>query len=53
MQLSQYGAMGEADRPCEKIMAELLESLRSSYDYINPDSFFIATKLCQVSYETA
>ena len=34
MQLSQYGAMGEADRPCEKIMAELLESLRSSYDYI-------------------
>ena len=34
MQLSQYGAMGEADRPCEKIMAELLEPLRSSYDYI-------------------
>lgn len=34
MQLSQYNAVGEADRPCERVMAELLEHLQNSYDYI-------------------
>lgn len=34
MQLSQYNAVGEAERPCEKVMAEMLEHLRDSYDYI-------------------
>ena len=34
MQLSQYNALGKAERLCEKIMAELLASLRNSYDYI-------------------
>ena len=33
MQLSQYNAVGEAERPCEKVMSEMLEHLRSSYDY--------------------
>ena len=34
MQLSQYNAMGEAERASEKVMSELLEHLRSQYDYI-------------------
>ena len=34
MQLSQYNAVGEAERTSEKVMAELLEHLRASYDYI-------------------
>ena len=34
MQLSQYSAVGEAERPSEKIMAELMEPLRDRYDYI-------------------
>ena len=34
MQLSQYNAVGEAERSCEKIMAEAVESVRSTYDYI-------------------
>ena len=34
MQLSQYNAVGEVDRPCEKVMSEVLEHLRGSYDYI-------------------
>jgi len=34
MQLSQYNSIGCADRCCEKVMAELLASLESNYDYI-------------------
>ena len=34
MQLSQYNAVGEVDRACEKVMAALLEPLKSQYDYI-------------------
>lgn len=34
MQLSQYNAVGEVDRACEKVMLSLLESLRQCYDYI-------------------
>lgn len=34
MQLSQYSGVGETERPCEKMMAEVLERLRSGYDYI-------------------
>lgn len=34
MQLSQYNAVGEVERPCEKIMAEVLAPIRNSYDYI-------------------
>ena len=34
MQLSQYNAVGELDRACEKVMAALLEALKSQYDYI-------------------
>lgn len=34
MQLSQYNAVGDVDRACEKVMASLLEPLRQQYDYI-------------------
>lgn len=34
MQLSQYNAVGEVDRACEKVMLSLLEPLRQRYDYI-------------------
>ena len=34
MQLSQYNAVGDVDRVCEKVMAFLLEPLRQRYDYI-------------------
>ena len=34
MQLSQYNAVGESERSCEKILAEAVESVRSTYDYI-------------------
>ena len=34
MQLSQYNAVGEMDRACEKVMATLLEPLKLQYDYI-------------------
>lgn len=34
MQLSQYNALGDVDRACEKVMALLLEPLRQQYDYI-------------------
>ena len=34
MQLSQYSAVGETERLCEKMMAEVLDHLRGSYDYI-------------------
>lgn len=34
MQLSQYNAVGDAERASERVMADLLEHLRCSYDYI-------------------
>ena len=34
MQLSQYNAVGDTERPCERVMAELFAHLRNSYDYI-------------------
>ena len=34
MQLSQYNAVGDVDRACEKVMAVLLEHLKTQYDYI-------------------
>ena len=34
MQLSQYNAVGEAERPCEKVMAEIMSYLQDTYDYI-------------------
>lgn len=34
MRLSQYNTAEKAERPCEKIMAEVLAPLRDSYDYI-------------------
>ena len=34
MQLSQYNAVGDAEQVSEKVMADLLEHLRSQYDYI-------------------
>lgn len=34
MQLSQYNAVGDAERTCEKIMDSLLTPLRANYDYI-------------------
>ena len=37
MQLSQYNAVGDTERPCERVMAELFEHLRKSYDYIIVD----------------
>lgn len=37
MQLSQYNAVGEVDRACEKVMLSLLEPLRQCYDYIIVD----------------
>ena len=34
MQLSQYNAVGDTTRASEKVMADLLEHLRTDYDYI-------------------
>nr|WP_325220064.1 AAA family ATPase [uncultured Oscillibacter sp.] len=34
MQLSQYNAVGDAERSCEKVMDSLLAPLRTDYDYI-------------------
>lgn len=34
MQLSQYNAVGEPDRSCEKVMAKITDLLRPRYDYI-------------------
>lgn len=34
MQLSQYNAIGEVDRTCEKVMAVITNLLRPRYDYI-------------------
>lgn len=34
MQLSQYNAVGDAERSCEKVMAALLPYLKDCYDYI-------------------
>ena len=34
MQLSQYNAVGDVDRACEKVMATMLEQLKEQYDYI-------------------
>lgn len=34
MQMSQYSGVGEAERPCEKIMSEIIGKLRERYDYI-------------------
>lgn len=34
MQLSQYNAVGDIERACEKVMTSLLEMLRQHYDYI-------------------
>lgn len=34
MQLSQYNAVGDIDRACERVMAALLEPLKPFYDYI-------------------
>ena len=33
-QISQYNAVGDADRVCEKVMDSLMPSLRDAYDYI-------------------
>lgn len=37
MQLSQYNAVGDVDRACEKVMASLLAPLKQHYDYIIVD----------------
>ncbi len=34
MQLSQYNAVGDVERACEKVMSTLIEPLKSQYDYI-------------------
>ena len=34
MQLSQYNAVGDAERSCEKVMDSLLALLKADYDYI-------------------
>ena len=34
MQLSQYNAVGDTERPCEKVMDSLMPFLRDAYDYI-------------------
>ena len=34
MQLSQYNAMGDTERSCEKVMDSLMPFLRDAYDYI-------------------
>lgn len=43
MQLSQYNAVGESDRSCEKVMASIMDMLRTMYDYIIID--------CGLKYE--
>ena len=37
MQLSQYNAVGDAQRSCEKVMDTLMPYLRDAYDYIMVD----------------
>ena len=34
MQMSQYSRIGEPERPCERIMAEIVAKLKEQYDYI-------------------
>lgn len=34
MQMSQYSGIGEPERPCERIMAEIVAKLKEQYDYI-------------------
>ena len=34
MQISQYNAVGDADRVCEKVMDSIMPFLRDAYDYI-------------------
>ena len=34
MQLSQYNAVGDTERSCEKVMDSLMPFLRDAYDYI-------------------
>lgn len=34
MQLSQYNALGDAERPCERMMDSFVALLRQNYDYI-------------------
>lgn len=43
MQLSQYNAVGDVDRVCERVMSTLLGPLKSQYDYIIID--------CGLQYE--
>ena len=43
MQLSQYNAMGDAERVSERVMSDLLEHIRFQYDYIIID--------CGLKYE--
>ena len=43
MQLSQYNAVGDSSRSCEKMMAQITDILRESYDYIIID--------CGLKYE--
>ena len=43
MQLSQYNAVGETDRACEKVMSSITDMLRQKYDYIIID--------CGLKYE--
>ena len=34
MQLSQYNAVGEAERPCEKVLESILAQIKDDYNYI-------------------
>ena len=43
MQLSQYNAVGESERSCEKVMDSITDVLRAKYDYIIID--------CGLKYE--
>lgn len=43
MQLSQYNAVGESERSCEKVMDSITDILRAKYDYIIID--------CGLKYE--
>lgn len=34
MQMSQYGSVSEAERPCEKVMEEIIRLIKDRYDYV-------------------
>ena len=50
MQISQYNAVGDADRVCEKVMDSIMPFLRDAYDYIIIDCGLTVNALAASDY---